>query len=83
MQSTTTAPGSVRAGANMSKHRWSITGTCRWLKAALSRIRRTAAHTYPVPAPPGTGGERLAPGKGRQPTGGREEAEPYVRRARG
>ncbi|GGT95170.1 hypothetical protein GCM10010289_14190 [Streptomyces violascens] len=37
----------------------------------------------PDPRSPGVGDERLAPGKGRQPTGGREEAEPYVRRARG
>jgi hypothetical protein len=37
VQSTTTAPGRSRAGANMSRHRWSITGTCRSLLNAPSQ----------------------------------------------
>lgn len=77
VQSTTTAPGSWRAGANRSRHRWSITGTCRWLKGP-SQIRR-GPYAPPGPRPLEEGEAHAAPEASADRE--REEAEPYVRAA--
>ncbi len=79
VQSTTTAPGSSRAGASRSRHRWSITGTCRlWPGGAAPQVRRGVTHRR-VPSRPLVKGGPPAPeaSAGRE----REEAELYVRAA--
>ena len=66
VQSTTTAPGRSRAGASRSRHRWSITGTCRTLasdarcplealRALIGPSQSGAAYAPPGPRPLGKG----------------------------